>query len=165
MIYFCSSVSPSFQPCFSIITFASLPEFIVSFSQNSSQGSESISYFHFSLVGLSRQSVAPNLIYDDILIVCLICKISDHVVLTKFLYLLWSNISFLGLIWLASHSAVIIYHIQTEGQKLEKQSIHKNILRNLGCKPFLTPVEIILFIFKNRLIYKLYPRGKPHIGS
>jgi len=166
MIYFCSSVSPSFQPYFSIITLASLPRFKVSFSQNSSQGSESISYFHFSLVGLSRP----------------ICNSQSHI------RWYFNCVSYLQDIWSCGINQVPIFTLEQYffpgahlagftfccnnisytnwGQKLEKQSIHKNILRNLlGCKPFLTPVEIILFIFKNRLIYKLYPRGKPHTGS
>lgn len=46
------------------------------------------------------------------------------------------------------------------GKKLEKQSIHKNDLRNLlGWKPF-SPCWDHFVYFLKRLICKLYPRGK-----
>lgn len=50
------------------------------------------------------------------------------------------------------------------GKKLEKQSIHKNDLRNLlGWKHFSPCWDHFIFL-KKRLICKLYPRGKLQTG-
>lgn len=132
----CSSVSPHFQPyCYRIIL-SSLYRFRVSPSQNSSQSSVSASCFHVSIVGLSHT----------------ICNSRSHI------WWYFNCVSYLQDIWSCGINQVPIFTLEPYfflgahladftfwcnisytnlGKKLEKQSIHKNILRKLlGWKTF-----------------------------
>lgn len=150
MICFCSSVFLSFLPHFYIITYASLYRFKVPFSQNSSEGSISISDFHFSMGGRELS--------------CIIYNSQCHI------RWFFNWVSYLQDIWSCGINQVPIFTLEQHffpgahlagftfwcnnisytnlGKKLEKQCIHKNNLRNLlGWKPFSCSWDRFIYLF------------------
>ena len=133
---FGSSVSSSFQPYSYMIILSSPFRFKASFSQNASQGSVSVSNFPCSMVGLSNtlcNSQSPRQWYFN---------------WVSYLQAIWScGINQVPLFILeryffpGAHLAGFAFWCNNIsytnfGQKLEKQSIQKNIFRNLlGWKP------------------------------